>query len=106
MGSTSDITSDPQVRAELLDEIVSTTEEIVRHADELLPHLMTDAPIKAYVALDPFGKAIKTNEIARAYLVTGDRKLVKFKADSAESPGWSNAYLMTRDTGYVFSAAE
>jgi len=72
----------------------------------LLPPLATDAPIKAYVALDPFSKAIKTNEIARAYLMTGERKLVKFKADSAESPGWSNAYLMTRDTDYVFSASE
>jgi hypothetical protein len=46
------------------------------------------------------------NEIARAYLVTGDRKLVRFKEDSAESPAWSNAYLMTRDTGYVFAASE
>lgn len=98
--------SNPQERASLLDAIVATAEEIVRHAAELLPVKSSDLPLKAYIALDPFGKPTKMNEIARAYLVTTDRKLVRFREDSAESPAWSNAYLMTRDTGYVFAAPE
>ena len=56
--------------------------------------------------VDPFARPTKSSEIGRAYLVTSDRKLVRFRDDSAESPLWSNAYLMTRDLGYVFAAAE
>jgi hypothetical protein len=101
-----DFGSKPQVRAELLDLIVSTTEEIVRHSADLLPSVTSDTPLKAYIALDPFARLPENNEIAHAYLVMEDRKLVRFRDDSAESPAWSNAYLMTRDTGYVFAAAE
>ena len=101
-----DFGSNPAVRAVMLASIVSTTEDVVRHARDLLPTLSDNVPLKAFIALDPFGRSTKMNEIARAYLVTGDRKLVKFKEDSAESPAWSNAYLMTRDTGYVFTASE
>ncbi|MFO0880750.1 MAG: HD domain-containing protein [Gemmataceae bacterium] len=98
--------SNPTARAELKSLIVSTTMEILKHAKDLLPAISDDVPLKAFIALDPFGRPTKMNEIARAFLVTGDRKLVKFKEDSAESPAWSNAYLMTRDTGYVFAANE
>jgi hypothetical protein len=101
-----DFGSNPAVRAEVLASIVEATEEVVRHAKDLLPAISDDASLKAFIALYPFGRPTKMNEIARAYLVTGDRKLVKFREDSAESPAWSNAYLMTRDTGYVFAAAE
>ena len=101
-----DFNSNPAVRAELLSAIVSATEGVLGHANDLLPAITNDAPLKAFIALAPFGRSTKMNEIARAYLVTGDRKLVKFKDDSAESPAWSNAYLMTRDTGYVFAAPE
>jgi hypothetical protein len=38
--------------------------------------------------------------------VTSDGKLVRFREDSAESLAWSNAYVMTRDLGFVFAAGE
>ena len=65
-----------------------------------------DVQVGDHIALDPFARPTQSSEIARAYLVTSDRKLVRFRDDSAESPPWSNAYLMTRDLGYVFAAAE
>jgi hypothetical protein len=58
------------------------------------------------VALDPPSGAGKHVEIARAFLVSGEKTLSRFREDSAESAGWSNAYLLTRDIGYVFSAEE
>ena len=92
-------------RRELLVLISDAAKEIVALADDILG-VNAEVHVGDYIALDPFARSTDSSEIARAYLVRADRKLVRFRDDSAESPPWSNAYLMTRDLGYVFSAGE
>lgn len=62
--------------------------------------------LHSYVVLDAPDSSGNPKEISRAYLFTNDGQVVHFRDDSAESPGWSAAYLMTRDLGYIFSPAE
>jgi HD superfamily phosphohydrolase len=84
-------------------------------ADELLrmrslvPEAWPDkfgGSLTSYIALDAPDSFGHPKEIARAYLVTDDRQVVPFREDSAESPAWSAAYLMTRDLGYIFTPPE
>lgn len=65
--------------------------------------------IHPYVRLDPPKAAAQGNDTARAYLINDSQNgpsVIRFKDDYAETTGWSNAYLLTRDIGYVFTTEE
>jgi HD superfamily phosphohydrolase len=100
------LSASPEERKELLKSIAHAARRIIRLAGNLVPINCSPAAVRHYIALDPFATNTKTNEIARAYLVTGDGRLLRFRDDSAESSAWSNAYVMTRDLGFVFAARE
>jgi HD superfamily phosphohydrolase len=96
----------PEERTKLLDSIARTVRRIIELTEHLIPETCRRATVRHYIALDPFARNTKTNEIARACLITGDGRVLRFRDDSAESSAWSNAYVMTRDLGYVFAAKE
>jgi HD superfamily phosphohydrolase len=65
--------------------------------------------ISPYIRINPPRSATKGNETARAYLINDSDTgppVIRFKEEYAETTGWSNAYLLTRDTGYIFSTED
>ncbi|MBI2916755.1 MAG: HD domain-containing protein [Chloroflexi bacterium] len=46
------------------------------------------------------------SNVGRAFLIASDGSILDFKIESAESKGWSDAYLLARDVGYVFAPLE
>jgi hypothetical protein len=65
--------------------------------------------IRPYIWVDPPKTKTQSNETVRAYLLGDDPDgppAMPFRDEYAETPGWSNAYLLTRDTGYVFTIDE
>ncbi len=97
-------------RAELVSEVVRETYRVLEGLGfnarlEQLP----GADISPYVRLDPPRAAPQGNDTARAYLVNDSHSgppVIRFKDEYAETTGWSNAYLLTRDTGYIFTTEE
>jgi HD superfamily phosphohydrolase len=98
--------ANPDERKTLLASIAKVARQIIQDAGNVVPDTCRADVAQHYIALDPFATNTNTSEIARAYLVTGEGRLLRFRDDSAESPAWSNAYVMTRDLGYVFAAKE
>jgi HD superfamily phosphohydrolase len=96
----------PEERTKLLESIATAARRIIALTENLVPDNCRRATVHHYIALDPFATNTKTNEIARACLITVDGRVLRFRDDSAESSAWSNAYVMTRDLGYVFAAKE
>ena len=98
-------TPKPHVRRETVDEICKHLVRMrtlgVRFAENI-----PSEHFASYIALDAAPPPSKTTEIARAYLVVEGDKLLRFREDSADASPWSNAYALTRDLGYIFSARE
>lgn len=97
-------------RGGLVDQLVNSAHEILqilRGADacEAVP----GDDIRPYIWIDPPKTKTQSNETVRAYLLSdgpGGPPVMPFRDEYAETPGWSNAYLLTRDTGYVFTIDE
>jgi len=94
----------PAGRQELLSKIVAEVRRITKTVPDSAA--MDAQQMEWYIALDPPASPGRTSEISRALLVSGTDQIMRFREDSAESSPWSNAYLMTRDIGYVFAAQE
>ncbi len=97
-------------RQKLLKEIVAETHEILRllGLEDCLDHF-PGRDIEPYIRIDPPGAAAQGNDTARAYLISDSASgppVIRFKDEYAETTGWSNAYLLTRDTGYIFAPDE
>ncbi|HET9591894.1 MAG TPA: hypothetical protein VFP17_03160 [Solirubrobacterales bacterium] len=100
----------PDAREKLLPEIVQAVGEIVEVLDleETLSSIPT-SDLSPYIWIDPPKGKTQSNETPRAYLISDGAKaapVMPFRDEYAETPGWSNAYLLTRDTGYVFTVEE
>lgn len=74
------------------------------------PSLLERYPdLKPYIWLDPLDASPKTNDSARAYLISehsGPHRVIRFQDDYAETIRWASAYIQTRDAGYVFAPAD
>lgn len=92
-------------RKTVLDAVVSEIRAIKALVPTIAPAIPA-AHLQFYVALDPPRMSEGHAEMARAFLTSGKQTIFRFREDSAASSGWSNAYLLTRDIGYVFSTAE
>jgi HD superfamily phosphohydrolase len=82
---------------------------VAREQPRLLPHGERYPDLKPYIWLDPLYAAPEANDSARAYLIAahdGDKKVLRFQDDYAETVRWASAYLLTRDAGYVFAPAD
>lgn len=98
------IAKDPFKRGEFVEAVVAEVTRILAALNEnavLKNFLGTD--LKPYIWVDPPQMVPEGREIPRAYLITEDRKLVRFRDESAGTRGWADAYLLTKDTGYVFA---
>jgi hypothetical protein len=102
-------------RARSDGELVDQLALIVREILALLPGMEAVADvvpgedIRPYIWIDPPKAKTQSNETVRAYLLgdgPGGPPVMPFRDEYAETPGWSNAYLLTRDTGYVFTIDE
>jgi hypothetical protein len=61
--------------------------------------------LEPYIWISPPKPPPKTSsaETGHAYLIDEVGNLVQAEEDTAETPGWADAYVATRDLGYVFS---
>jgi hypothetical protein len=99
--------ADSVVRGQLAEKVVEQLNKILvaLGRDDVL-NQFPSGNIKPYVWIDPPKAPSGTVVIGGAYLIGGGRKPVKYLDNTAEAPSWTNAYLLTRDTGYVFTTRE
>lgn len=98
---------DPEQRGALVDVLVDELKGVLEVLDRReLIDAVPGADLKPYVWIDPPQAPTGTSVIAQAYLLGDSRRWLKFSEDTAEAPGWTNAYLLTRDLGYVFTTSE
>jgi hypothetical protein len=97
-------------RAELTRKIVDQVVSIAAAVGE-------DAVLDLFPGRDPFPyiwidppvvkkKSESDTDQSRAYLIDDGRRLVAMGTVSAETRGWADAYINTRDVGYVFCPRE
>lgn len=98
---------DPQRRRELVGRIASEVRTILSHVErqDLLDGFPPES-LPAYIRIDPPEAPSHGSEIYNAYLVTQAGELRCFKEDTAEARGWTDAYPLARDLGYLFSVSE
>lgn len=94
----------------LVNELAAMVRQILEVlGDEAASNAIPGDDIRPYLWIDPPKTKTQSNETVRAYLL-GDGPdgppAMPFRDEYAETPGWSNAYLLTRDTGYVFTIDE
>jgi HD superfamily phosphohydrolase len=95
-----------ETRTVLLDEIVAQVLRMRLLLQGRIAQALSDEEVAGLISLDLPPPSGETSPIARAYLVRSDQTLMPFREDSPESSPWSNAYILARDLGYVFSAPE
>jgi HD superfamily phosphohydrolase len=100
----------PQARAVMIEELAKMVRAILEVlGDGGASTAIPGSDIRPYIWVDPPKTKTQSNETVRAYLL-GDGPdgppAMPFRDEYAETPGWSNAYLLTRDTGYVFTIDE
>ena len=96
----------PERREELIDQIAAEVARLrLTAGNEMATVDISDENLRFYIALDA-PNISKPGEISRAFLITSDGGLMRFSEDSGETAPWSNAYLMTRDIGFIFTIPE
>jgi len=95
----------PELRKEIAQHIVDQLRRMRAAVPTAWPAQL-DSALQFYVVVDPPDSRGHPKEISRAYLVTDDQQVVPFREESAESPSWAQAYVMTRDLGYIFCPPE
>lgn len=101
------VVTDSVHRIELANEIAKETESIIRtlHKEALLVGI-PGGQLKPYVWISTPKPPSEGSDITRAYLIAGERHILPFKREAAETRGWADAYILTRDIGYAFAPAE
>lgn len=101
------VARDQDSRGALVESIVERLREILQllGLSERIDALPS-SDLKPYVWVDPPQPPTETIDIAQAFLITEERGWLRFADDYAEAPSWTNAYLLTRDVGFVFTTAE
>ena len=62
--------------------------------------------LERVIRFDPPEASSKSRDIYNAHLITAEGEVVLFKEDTTEARGWSDAYPLARDLGYVFAPQE
>jgi HD superfamily phosphohydrolase len=100
----------PHDRGRLVDHIAAEVRTILSLlGDEALLQAIPGDDLTPYIWVDPPNARTQSNETVRAFLLSDGADgphVMPFRDEYAETPGWSNAYLLTRDTGYVFTIDE
>lgn len=99
--------SDSELCMNIANDISDETEKILRLLSK--NDLLADLPgnrLKPYVWISPPRHPPEGSDITRAYLIAGERSILPFREEAAETRGWADAYILTRDIGYVYAPAE
>jgi deoxynucleoside triphosphate triphosphohydrolase SAMHD1 len=100
----------PAARESIVDELAEMVNAILEVlGSKAASNAIPGGDIRPYIWIDPPKTKTQSNETVRAYLLGDDPDgppAMPFRDEYAETPGWSNAYLLTRDTGYVFTIDE
>lgn len=101
---------DGAARQELVTSIVARVQAMLDVLGEVpaIPSPVA-ADLGSYIWIDPpvmKRKSENDSDQNRAYLVDHGSRLVSMGKVSAETRGWADAYINTRDVGYVFCPAE
>lgn len=104
-------TDDGDSRAEITRSIVARIQEMLAALgrDGELSELFPGGDPFPYIRIDPpivKKTTVTDTDQSRAYLINYDHKLVSMGVVSAETRGWADAYINTRDVGYVFCPRE
>lgn len=102
-------TSSAEGRSTFLAEVAGATEYILTLLGKEI--LLDDLPggrIRPYLWIDPPAEKVTDNkpDTGRAYLIDEDGRLERTALRNAETRGWAEAYVLTRDIGYVFCPRE
>lgn len=102
-----EISDQPDRREKFLDEIVT---QLVTIAEKLGRQAQVEAlpgGVRTYIRVDPptsSGRGSESDQ-SRAFLIE-DKRVFKVEKVRAEGRGWSDAYVNTKDVGYVFAPRE
>ena len=67
---------------------------------------LIDGRLKNYIWIDPPSTPKGRSLLSRAFLVTREGEISRFRDDYPDTEGWSDQYLVNRDTGIVFCPRE
>lgn len=93
----------------IIDAIVGRVHEMLRALGESeVLETFPGQDIKPYIRIDPprIDSSDASTDQSRAYLVDDQKNIVMLSQVSAETRGWADAYINTRDVGYVFAPKE
>jgi hypothetical protein len=96
-------------KVEIVNEIVEQLRAMLSLlGTESLLHRYPGSDPTPYIRIDPprIHSSDAATDQSRAYLVDDQKNLVMLSQVSAETRGWADAYINTRDVGYVFSPRE
>jgi len=102
---------EPEERGELVRLIADATTTLVgAMAPPEATASLVGSDLKPYLWIDPphttQSPGIAASDVARAYLVDADGAISGFEETQTGAGRWADAYLLTRDTGYLFAPAE
>ncbi|KQM57518.1 hypothetical protein ASE64_15265 [Agreia sp. Leaf210] len=99
---------DPVPVRVFFDKVIGTLRRAAElaHREADLENL-TDEDLRAYIRIDPpsSGRGAESDQ-SRAFLVDEDGNLFKVEKVRAENRGWADAYVNTKDVGFVFAPRE
>lgn len=97
----------PAKRSDLVDEIATGLVDIAATLNR--SHQLADyADMSAYLWLSPPKPAPKgtSSDTGHAHLVDDDGSILQVEKDAAETIAWTDAYVATRDLGYLYCPPE
>jgi len=96
-----------QPRGALVTNIANEVRKMLEllGADDAATGLPT-ADLSDYIWLDPPAEEEEIPVSTRAMLIDDDGRLMRYGEPYGETPGWADAYVLTRDLAYLFTVPE
>lgn len=102
-----ELSDQPEKREEFLSVLVSHVETIAEHLGRTDQLAALPGNLRDYIRVDPptsSGRGSESDQ-SRAFLIE-DQRVFKVEKVRAENRGWADAYVNTKDVGFVFSPRE
>ena len=98
--------TDPQRRGELAGRIGRVMLQVLEILGKKDLVAQFGGVFASYLRIDPPEAASHGSEIYNAHLITPSGEVRRFREDIAETRAWTDAYLLARDLGFVFTCSE
>ncbi|WP_438354750.1 HD domain-containing protein [Microbacterium sp. CJ88] len=102
-----ELSDQPDKREEFLTLLVTNVERIAGHLGRAEQLTALPGNLRDYIRVDPptsSGRGSESDQ-SRAFLIE-DQRVFKVEKVRAENRGWADAYVNTKDVGFVFSPRE